>query len=224
MANVSDYLRYGFEDTTDLPPSVPAAAPSKKKTATQVRDQIKRIIEAKTKQASRRATASAASAAPAAAAGTAAALGGAAAATGIRGVISRLGIPGLVVGTLAYPVMERLIYGSREDQMRDQMNIQRKLEEEQMAKQAGMGGLPGLAGGAMQAPSEDSMYNLLEGEKMTERMNDFANTRNRALEALARPSGSEEMQRLLAGDEARVRSLQSPRQLTPYEIMGILNG
>ena len=120
--------------------------------------------------------------------------------------------------------MERLIYGSREDQMREQFDLQRKLEEEQMGNQGGMGGLPGLAGGAMQAPSEDSMYSLLEGEKMSERMNEFGNTRNRALEALARPSGSEEMQRLLAGDEARVRSLQSPRQLTPYEIMGILNG
>jgi hypothetical protein len=222
MANVSDYLRYGFEDTTDLPPSVPAAAaPSKKKTATQVRDQIKRIIEAKTKQAARR---GAASAAPAVAKAATGAAGAAAASAGVRGLVSRLGIPGLVVGTLAYPVMERLIYGSREDQMREQFDLQRKLEEEQMGNQGGMGGLPGLAGGAMQAPSEDSMYSLLEGEKMSERMNEFGNTRNRALEALARPSGSEEMQRLLAGDEARVRSLQSPRQLTPYEIMGILNG
>ena len=222
MANVSDYLRYGFEDTTDLPPSVPAAAaPSKKKTATQVRDQIKRIIEAKTKQAARR---GAASAAPAVAKAATGAAGAAAASAGVRGLVSRLGIPGLVVGTLAYPVMERLIYGSREDQMREQFDLQRKLEEEQMGNQGDMGGLPVLAGGAMQAPSEDSMYSLLEGEKMSERMNEFGNTRNRALEALARPSGSEEMQRLLAGDEARVRSLQSPRQLTPYEIMGILNG
>jgi hypothetical protein len=226
MENLSDYLRYGFEDTTDLPPSVPpATATSKKKTATQIRDQIKRIIEGKTKQAARRGVASAASAAPAAAAaGTAAAVGEAAAATGIRGLISQLGLPGIVVGTLAYPIMERLLYGSHEDQMREQMNIQDKLEQEHMSKQGGMGGLAGLAGGAMPVPSEPSMYSLLEGEKMTERMNEFGNTRNRALESLARPSGSEEMQRLLAGDEARVRTLQSPRQLTPYEIMGILNG
>ena len=219
MASISDYLRAGLEG--DVESAAPPRAPSKpSKTEAQIRSQLKRIQGYKSRAVQR-----ASKAAAGVAGGAAKAAGGAAVAAGARGLISRMGIPGLVVGTLAYPIMERLIYGSREDQMREQFDLQRKLEQEEMGRMGDMGGVQGgPVGGAMMAPQEDSMYDLMEAEKMTGRMNTFAKNRNRAMEALARPSGSEEMERLLAGEEARIRSIQSPRQLTPYEIMGILDG
>jgi len=222
MSIISDYLRSGFDG--DAESSAPPRAPSRPtKTEAQIRAQMKRIQAGYGRRAQRIAKAAQAVSGGAGAAGKAA--GAAAVAAGARGIISRMGLPGLVIGTLAYPVMERLIYGSREDQMREQFDLQRKLEQEEMARMGDMGGVQGgPAGGAMMAPQEDSMYDLMEAEKMTDRMGTFAKSRNRALEALARPSGSEEMERLLAGQEARIRSIQSPRQLTPYEIMGILDG
>lgn len=219
MATISDYLRAGLEG--DVESAASPRAPSRAtKTEAQIRAQMKRIQAGYGRRAQRLAKAT-----QAVAGGAGKAAGAAAVATGARGLISRMGLPGLLIGTLAYPVMERLIYGSREDQMRDQFDLQRKLEQEEMGRMGDMGGVQGgLAGGAMMAPQEDSMYDLMEAEKMTGSMNRFAQSRNRALEALERPSGSEEMERLLAGQEARIRSIQSPRQLTPYEIMGILDG
>jgi hypothetical protein len=145
---------------------------------------------------------------------------------GLMGGVSRLGLPGLVIGTLAYPVMERLIYGSREDQMRDQLETQRKIEQEEMAKMGGvspMGDMGGVAGGMM-PQQEQGMYDLLEDQRQTGEDVSFARRQNRALEGLTRSESGDELDRLLAGQEARLRQIQAPRQLTPYEIMGIIGG
>ncbi len=142
------------------------------------------------------------------------------------GGVSRLGLPGLVVGTLAYPVMERLMYGSREDQMREQFETQKRLEQEEMAKMGGvspMGDMGGVAGGMM-PQQEQGMYDLLEDQRQTGEDVSFARRRNRALEGLGRSGSGDELDRLLAGQETRLRQIQSPRQLTPYEIMGIIGG
>jgi len=145
---------------------------------------------------------------------------------GLMGGVSRLGLPGLVVGTLAYPVMERLMYGSREDQMREQFETQKRLEQEEMAKMSGvspMGDMGGVAGGMM-PQQEQGMYDLLEDERQTGEDVSFARRQNRALEGLGRSGSGDELDRLLAGQETRLRQIQSPRQLTPYEIMGIIGG
>jgi len=141
----------------------------------------------------------------------------------IRGALSSIGLPGLIIGTLAYPVMERLIYGDREQQMRDQYKLQAKIEQEQMAGAGNAGAMGGMANlGA--APDEPSMYSLKEAEGDSLADLAFANKRNRALRSINRSSSSDELAGLLAGQEARLRSLQSPRQLTPYEIMDIIGG
>ena len=145
---------------------------------------------------------------------------------GLMGGVSRLGLPGLVVGTLAYPVMERLMYGSREDQMREQFETQKRLEQEEMAKMGGvspMGDMGGVAGGMM-PQQEQGMYDLLEDQRQTGEDVSFARRQNRALEGLTRSESGDELDRLLAGQETRLRQIQSPRQLTPYEIMGIIGG
>jgi hypothetical protein len=186
-----------------------------KKTEEQLRSQMRRVSAYMRKRGAR-------SAAPAAAA-----VAGEVAKKGLlRGALGGLGLPGLVIGTLAYPVMERLIYGSREQQMRDQFETQRKIEQEEMAKMGGvspMGDMGGVAGGMM-PQQEQGMYDLLEDERQTGEDVSFARRRNRALEGLGRSGSSDELDRLLAGQEARMRSIQAPRQLTPYEIMGIIGG
>jgi hypothetical protein len=142
----------------------------------------------------------------------------------LRGALGSLGLPGLVVGTLAYPVMERLIYGSREQQMRDQFETQRKIEQEEMAKMGGvspMGDMGGVAGGMM-PQQERGMYDLLEEERETRGDLDYANRVNRINRSLG--GSDDELNSLLAGQEARLRQIQAPRQLTPYEIMGIIGG
>jgi len=141
----------------------------------------------------------------------------------IRGALGSIGLPGLIIGTLAYPIMERLIYGSREQQMRDQYKLQAKIEQEQMAGAGNAGAMGGMANlGA--APDEPSMYSLKEAEGDSLSDLAFANKRNRALRSVNQSSSSDELAGLLAGQEARLRSLQSPRQLTPYEIMDIIGG
>jgi hypothetical protein len=122
--------------------------------------------------------------------------------------------------------MERLMYGSREDQMREQFETQKRLEQEEMAKMGGvspMGDMGGVAGGMM-PQQEQGMYDLLEDERQTGEDVSFARRQNRALEGLGRSGSGDELDRLLAGQETRLRQIQAPRQLTPYEIMGIIGG
>ena len=130
------------------------------------------------------------------------------------------GVPGFLAGTVlsaaAFPLIERLVYGSREDQMREQFELQKKLEMEQM------GSAPEMMGAA--SPQESRMYDLMAEKDLSSKDLEFAMARNRVLGGLARPSGSRELEQLIAGEEARIRSAQAPRTLTPYEIMGILDG
>ena len=132
-------------------------------------------------------------------------------------------VAGSVISAAAFPLLERLLYGSREQQMREQYELQSKLEQEQMARASGMGSMGGMAA-AGGAPDEPSMYSLKEAENDSLADLAFANKRNRALRSINRSSSADELAGLLAGQEARLRSLQSPRQLTPYEIMDIIGG
>lgn len=135
-------------------------------------------------------------------------------------------LAGSVISAAAFPILERLMYGSREQQMREQYELQAKLEQEQMARAGGMGNMGGMGGmaGLAEAADEPSMYSLKEGEKDSLADLVYANKRNRALRSINRSASSDELSGLLAGQEARIRSLQSPRQLTPYEIMDIIGG
>jgi len=140
----------------------------------------------------------------------------------VRGAFGRMGMPGLIAGTalsaVAFPILERLIYGSREQQMRDQFELQKKLEMEEMAR---MGGMGGMASGPM---DDRSMYQLISEEADSRKDLGFAMGRNHLMSSLGRNQSGDELARLLAGDEARIRSAMAPRQLTPYEVMGMLDG
>jgi hypothetical protein len=200
---------------------------TKQKTEAQLKAQMGRIMSAAQRRTARLMK-SASKAAPVAAAAPAAATAAAAAApvagrgilAGLRAGVGRMGIPGIVLGTLAYPVLERLIYGSREQQMRDQFELQRKLEMEQMGASGDMGGMaPGMGGG-----QDTRMYDLVSDFDRSRKDLEFADVRNRALGRVGSPSGTRDLENLFAGQEARIRTIQSPRQMTPYEVMEIIGG
>jgi hypothetical protein len=140
----------------------------------------------------------------------------------IRGALGSLGLPGLIVGTLAYPVMERLIYGNREQQMRDQMEIQQKIEMEQMGAQ----GAP-VGGGAMggyAAAEEPTMYEMQRGLKDSQDALQMGLLGNNVERNVLRNRRSAELEGLIAADADRISGIGSRRQLTPGELESILNG
>ena len=133
-------------------------------------------------------------------------------------------IPTAVAFTVLPMLLDRLVRGSDETQMRNQMDIQKKLEMEQMGQMAGgpsMG--PGMQMG-MPQQRQPSMTDLMASQDMIDRASRLGQQDNMLQASLDRPSGRNELEDLLAGDEVRLRQLQSPRRISPYEIMGILNG
>ena len=135
-----------------------------------------------------------------------------------------MGLPlaaGLTVGSmLAYPIMERLLYGSRDDQMRDQLRVQEQFEQERAQSGGELGGLVREGGPARPQPSlammaeqDEFLRDLLSAQEGLERIE-----RAGAQSAQFSP----ELQKLLAGEEARIRQLQSERTLTPYEILQLV--
>lgn len=126
---------------------------------------------------------------------------------------------GLASTAVSMPILmllDRLANGSMEDQMRKQMELSKKLEMEQMGGSAGMGMMGGMPA------DERSMYDLLSDKKYTRDMSQLASMTNGIRGTRSR--GGDELAALLAGSEARMRDMQSPRQLTNAEIMSILGG
>jgi hypothetical protein len=122
----------------------------------------------------------------------------------------------------------RFFDGSPEDQMRRSMEIQEQMEAERMARMGGggggedallsamgggYGGMEGLVGRGEPLDSTDMKY----ADDMTKHVSDLAYKMKKAREA--RPSGNDELERIIAGESARIASLQSERVLTPLEII-----
>lgn len=101
---------------------------------------------------------------------------------------------------------------SEEDQermLRRQLEIQDEFEQRKM----GRGGeLEGLVGGE---PS--SLAALIAERNLTGEAADVAESMGRV--ERRRPSYMDDLERIIAGQEARIASIQQQRTLTPYEIM-----
>ena len=111
----------------------------------------------------------------------------------------------------------------QERMLRRQLEIQDEFEQ-QRAQRGGAGGdMAGLVGGmgpvrpqpslAMLAEEDEFLRDLLSAQEGLERIE-----RAGAQSAQFSP----ELQKLLAGEEARIRQLQSERTLTPYEILQLV--
>ena len=120
--------------------------------------------------------------------------------------------------TIVPMILDRLMHGSEEDQMRHQMELQQKVAG---VEPAPAGGAPGAAYVQYEQPS---MVDLAAGRDLTDSMLKLGTANRNFQRNLARPSGTSELESLLAGDEARMRQLQSERILTPYEIMSAIDG
>ena len=173
----------------------------------------------------------AAAAAPAVASTVAPAL----AATGLRGLVASMPSwakwagatagAGAVFG-LVGEVQNRAVHGTVEDQMRESVEIQRKLEMEEMQRQGispatmGMSGIddPELAG-LLRRPSR-SMTSLLMDEEFTEQLADVAKSFKKA--ERARSPRSSELDGIIAGNEAALAQIQSERILSPMELIQMI--
>jgi hypothetical protein len=173
----------------------------------------------------------AAAAAPAVASTVAPAL----AATGLRGLVASMPSwakwAGATAGAgalfgLVGEVQNRAVHGTTEDQMRESIDIQRKLEMEEMQRQGmspatmGMSGIddPELAG-LLRRPSR-SMTSLLMDEDFTEQLADVAKSFKKA--ERARSPRSSELDGIIAGNEAALAQIQSERILSPMELIQMI--
>ena len=173
----------------------------------------------------------AAAAAPAVASTVAPAL----AATGLRGLVASMPSwakwAGATAGAgalfgLVGEVQNRAVHGTTEDQMRASIEIQRKLEMEEMQRQGispatmGMSGIddPELAG-LLRRPSR-SMTSLLMDEEFTEQLADVAKSFKKA--ERARSPRSSELDGIIAGNEAALAQIQSERILSPMELIQMI--
>ena len=173
----------------------------------------------------------AAAAAPAVASTVAPAL----AATGLRGLVASMPSwakwAGATAGAgalfgLVGEAQNRAVHGTVEDQMRESIEIQRKLEMEEMQRQGispatmGMSGIddPELAG-LLRRPSR-SMTSLLMDEDFTEQLADVAKSFKKA--ERARSPRSSELDGIIAGNEAALAQIQSERILSPMELIQMI--
>ena len=147
------------------------------------------------------------------------------AAAGAR-VGSFLGPPGTIAGALVGGLVGSLPFllmgngmPSEEEQermLRRQLEIQDEFERGRAGGATGGGELGGLVGGgpapslAMLAEQDEFLSSLLRANEGLEEL-------GRAGERAGRLSP--ELERLIGGEEARIRQIQSERVLTPYEIL-----
>jgi hypothetical protein len=81
-----------------------------------------------------------------------------------------------------------------------------------------------LGGGDMggQAAGSSDMSDLLAENDSVRKMRKLGTTSNNLTRSLQSRSASPELMNLIGVDEARVRSLQTPRTLSPYEVMNLI--
>lgn len=187
---------------------------------------MRAIRGAAAKKVAKKAAAKVAAPAAKAVAGKAA---GAVAKAGMLGKLAKLATFGggpigtlgsIAAWTVVPMVLDRLLHGSEEDQMRHQMEMQARLAG---GDAGSVGGVPG-AGQVAAQYEEPRMADLIADRDMTMRMRDLGRADRSLQRSFARPSGTSELENLIAGDEVRMRQLQSPRILTPYEIMSAIDG
>lgn len=129
-----------------------------------------------------------------------------------------LGVAGAVGGLSMIPMMFGVGQPSQEEQeqmLRRQLEIQDEFEQQKMARMGGGAGLEGLVGGG-RAPS---VAELIADEQLTRQLAGIAKNLGNAREA---PMISPELEELLAGQTARLATLQQSRMMTPMEILSRL--
>lgn len=150
---------------------------------------------------------------------------GAAAAPGFMRTMAG-NIPLALAFTLIPMIVDRLASGSEEEQMRNSMLTQKKIQDElegggEMGDMGGdMGGMAGLM------EEEPRMGDLLAEQSELSSARNLGYAGNNLDEKMYRGSNfgnSSQLAGLIGGDTARLAQLQSERTLSPAEIMSIIN-
>jgi hypothetical protein len=113
-------------------------------------------------------------------------------------------------------LMEHLVHGSPEDQMRRSLKIQAEFQRAEEARQGGGAGMGGEYA-ALMGGGPRSLNELAAEDAMTRDLAEAAYRLRRARNA--RPRHMDELDRLIAGQQARIAELQSPRIRSPLEVM-----
>jgi hypothetical protein len=127
-----------------------------------------------------------------------------------------LGLGSAIAGGVSLPLVDRLMNGSPEDQMRRQAAVQEQIENERMAREAGPG-IPGLVGGRISPMdlealiAEDELTR--QGSGLARKLYSARNARNPLDDRLAE---------ILGESTARIAAIQSERVLTPIEIIQMM--
>tara|TARA_R110000868_G_scaffold27268_2_gene103850 strand:- start:68 stop:667 length:600 start_codon:yes stop_codon:yes gene_type:complete len=116
--------------------------------------------------------------------------------------------------TIVPKILEGLISGGGE-----QPPMEQPLQTSQDPATAMLGG--GDMGGQPAYRSSD-MSDLIAENNSVRRMRELGTTSNNLTRSLQNQSASPELRNLIGVDEARVRSLQTPRTLSPYEVMNLI--
>jgi len=132
-------------------------------------------------------------------------------------------IPLALAFTLIPMIVDRLASGSEEEQMRNSMLTQKKIQDE-LEGGGDMGGdMSGMAGLMEEEPR---MGDLLAEQSELSSARNLGYAGNNLDEKMYRGSNfgnSSQLAGLIGGDTARLAQLQSERTLSPAEIMSIIN-
>jgi len=130
-----------------------------------------------------------------------------------------VGLGSALAGGASYPLMDRIMNGSPEDQMRRQAAVQEQIENERMARQSGAGNpdMAGLVGGSI---SPMDLEALLAEDELTYQGAGLARKLYKARNA--RNPLDDRLAEILGESTARIAAIQSERVLTPIEIIQMM--
>jgi hypothetical protein len=130
-----------------------------------------------------------------------------------------LGLGSAIAGGASFPLVDRLMNGSLEEQMRRQAAIQEQIENERMARQSGAGNpdMAGLVGGRV-APMD--LEALIAEDELTRQGSGLARKLYKARSA--RNPLDDRLAEILGESTARIAAIQSERVLTPIEIIQMM--
>jgi hypothetical protein len=126
------------------------------------------------------------------------------------------GLGSAVAGAAAFPIIDRILNGSPETQMRRQAAVQEEIENERMSRESGPG-LPGLVGGRV-APMD--LEALIAEDELTRQGSGLARKLYKARSA--RNPIDDRLAEILGESTARIAAIQSERVLTPIEIIQMM--
>jgi hypothetical protein len=130
-----------------------------------------------------------------------------------------LGLGSAIAGGASFPLIDRLMNGSLEDQMRRQAAVQEQIENERMARQSGAGNpdMAGLVGGRV---SPMDLESLIAEDELTNQGSRLARKLYKARSA--RNPLDDRLAEILGESTARIAAIQSERVLTPIEIIQMM--